>query len=125
MSTSDRLQSTTTCQPFLKWPGGKRWLASTIADIIGETGGVYFEPFLGAGAVFFRLRPAKAVLSDRNRDLIEVYRQIKLNLDAVLEAMKGLRPSKARFDRLRASVPRSPLERAVRFLYLNRTAFNG
>jgi DNA adenine methylase len=111
--------------PFLKWPGGKRWLAKTIAEIIGEPSGTYYEPFLGGGAVFFHLRPAKAVLSDRNGELIGVYRQIKSNLEDVLDAMRGLRPSRSRFSLFRAADPPGALERAVRFLYLNRTAFNG
>lgn len=117
--------SSTPALPFLKWPGGKRWLAGTVAEILGQPSGAYYEPFLGGGAVFFALRPARAVLSDRNGELIEVYRQIKTNLERVLDAMRGMRPSRAQFARLRAADPQSALERAVRFLYLNRTAFNG
>lgn len=111
--------------PFLKWPGGKRWLAETVASLIGKQVGTYYEPFLGGGAVFFHLRPERAILSDRNGELIGVYRQIKTNLEGVLDAMRRMRPSRVQFIRLRAADPQGPLERAVRFLYLNRTAFNG
>lgn len=113
------------CLPFCKWPGGKRWLAPLVADIIGRPTGTYYEPFVGGGAVFFWLRPERAVLSDINGELIGVYRQVKTNLSGVIEAMQGLRPSRARFNALRRASPTCPLDRAVRFLYLNRTAFNG
>ncbi len=60
--------------PFLKWPGGKRWAAPHIVEIIRKyLTGTYYEPFLGGGAVFFHLRPERAVLSDINDDLINTY----------------------------------------------------
>lgn len=123
-SSSDAPERTP-CLPFLKWPGGKRWLAPLVAELIGQPTGTYYEPFLGGGAIFFYVRPLKTVLSDSNRDLIGAYRQIKTNLSSVLDAMQGLRPSRARFNQLRSAAPESALERAVRLLYLNRTAFNG
>jgi DNA adenine methylase len=69
--------------PFLKWPGGKRWLVPKLVKIIGEYEHVtYREPFLGGGALFFALRPKRSVLSDINEDLINTYQQVKGDADA-------------------------------------------
>ena len=59
--------------PFLKWPGGKRWLVSKYPDIFPNEYGTYFEPFLGGGSVFFHLMPEQGVVSDTNRELINTY----------------------------------------------------
>jgi|RhiMetdeSRZDD1v2_1073273.scaffolds.fasta_scaffold55317_6 DNA adenine methylase len=113
-------------RPFLKWPGGKRWLASVITHYISKRlTGRYFEPFLGGGAVFFALRTQKATLSDINFDLINTYRQVRDNPDALLERLRRKRITANNYYRVRARDPISLLERAVRFLYLNRTAFGG
>ena len=114
--------------PFLKWPGGKRWVASTIAAIIREREslkGIYYEPFLGGGAVFFTLRPHRAVLSDINTELINVYAMVQNQPDAVLHEIQALPVTQEDYYRIRAWEPEDPVLRAARFLYLNRTAFGG
>jgi len=71
--------------PFLKWPGGKRWLAPQLTKLIRpHLSGTYFEPFLGGGAVFFSLKPERAILSDINEDLVNVYTQVQANHEAVI-----------------------------------------
>lgn len=113
-------------QPFLKWPGGKRWLVPELIKIVGEYDYVtYREPFLGGGALFFGLRPKQSVLSDINSDLINTYRHVKYRAVALLEQLRPLPINQVTYDRLRECCPSSPLQRAVRFLYLNRTAFGG
>ncbi|HKG40364.1 MAG TPA: Dam family site-specific DNA-(adenine-N6)-methyltransferase [Conexibacter sp.] len=112
-------------QPFLKWAGGKRWIARGIASLFGDSPGCYFEPFLGSGAVFFALRPSRAVLSDTNRDLIAAFRTARTRPTALVSALSALDISQDTFARIRAQVPANDFERAVRLLYLNRTAFNG
>lgn len=113
-------------QPFLKWPGGKRWLVSELTKIIeGYEYITYREPFLGGGAFFFALRPKSSVLSDINPDLINTYRQVKYNPQALLDRLRPLSIDQISYNKIRESCPKSPLERAVRFLYLNRTAFGG
>jgi site-specific DNA-adenine methylase len=57
-------------EPFLKWPGGKRWLTSSQMNLSPKTFGKYIEPFLGGAAVFFALSPEDASLSDANAELI-------------------------------------------------------
>jgi DNA adenine methylase len=110
-------------KPFLKWPGGKRWFRQIIAGLF--TGTRYFEPFLGGGAVFFTLQPQKAILSDTNRDLISAFVAVRDEAEAVVRRLSQLQISKATFRRIRASSPVGDIDRAVRLIYLNRTAFNG
>jgi DNA adenine methylase len=112
--------------PFLKWPGGKRWISRILAGLIREKlDGIYYEPFLGGGSVFFALRPRHAVVSDVNRDLINTYRVVRDRAPDVVRRLKRLRVDRETFIRMRAVEPDDPLRRAVRFLYLNRTAFGG
>jgi len=122
------LRSDEPCEPFLKWPGGKRWAAARIVAIVRQhltEKGTYFEPFLGGGAVYFHLRPARAVLSDVNGDLVSTYRTVKSSPNEVLRRLRRLPVTKRFYYRIRDAEPRTRLGRAVRFLYLNRTAFGG
>jgi len=113
-------------QPFLKWPGGKRWVAETIAKFIRKhLAGTYYEPFLGGGAVFFHLLPEKAVLADINSDLVLAYQTVQSEYEAVLEEVRAMDVSKQEYYRIRAMVPRTNITKTARFLYLNRTAFGG
>lgn len=115
-------------EPLLKWPGGKRWLAGDVLPIIrrrlSDTGR-YFEPFAGGAALFFSLRPERAVLGDINSDLINTYSTVRDEPVAVLRALRRLRVTYEEYYRIRESRPRSAVGRAARFLYLNRTAFGG
>src|SRR5207247_10489561 len=113
-------------QPFLRWPGGKRWLVPIIMPIVESLRPTaYFEPFLGGGAVFFSLKCRPAVLSDINEDLINAYIQVRERPVEIVSRLRALPVSERDYDRLRTASPRDPLDRAVRFLYLNRTAFSG
>src|ERR1035437_1801307 len=113
-------------KPFLKWPGGKRWLTRHLLGLLdGCSYRRYFEPFLGGGALFFALQPEMAVLSDVNSDLINVYVQVRYRPHELIRRLKELPVDKATYDRFRSANPRLRVDRAVRFLYLNRTAFGG
>ena len=113
--------------PFLKWAGGKRWLSEALASVVEPCRGTYFEPFLGSGAVYFHHLPARAILSDTNSELIECYEAIKFEPKAVQRELAKLAqkdPGDSYYD-IRSSKPRSRAKRAARFLYLNRTCWNG
>ena len=113
-------------KPFLKWPGGKSWLVPHLMKLTaGLTYGTYFEPFLGGGAFYFALNPRQAILSDVNLDLINAYSQVQLRYKAIIEQLKVLPVNEERYYDIRSSTPTQRLDRAVRFLYLNRTAFGG
>jgi len=112
--------------PFLKWAGGKRWLAPRLGAVLNAPINLRFvEPFLGSGAVFFFLQPEKAFLADSNPELIATYRAVRDNPEEVIRRLGRLTIRKNVFKTLRRSSPRSDISRAVRLIYLNRTAFNG
>jgi DNA adenine methylase len=114
-------------EPFLKWPGGKRWLTSRHLAMFPKTYGKYIEPFLGGAAVFFALSPEDAYLSDANAELINAYNRIKkdrLKLERSLARYQKKHDSEF-YYKARDKSPTDPLARAARFLYLNRTCFNG
>jgi len=115
------------CPPFLKWAGGKRWLVKRCLDFFPQRFIRYIEPFLGSGALFFALKPRTAILADLNADLIETYFALRQNHADVLSALKRYQHqhSKRFYYSLRASRPRSLTSRAARFIYLNRTCWNG
>jgi DNA adenine methylase len=120
------LESPEPIQPFLKWPGGKRWAARKISEFVRKNlNGTYFEPFLGAGAVFFFVQPAHSVLSDINEDLINTYRAVRKNPDELAKRLASIPVSRTTYYRVRSSMPAEPIGRAARFLYLNRTSFSG
>lgn len=124
-------------KPFLKWAGSKRYLLPKILPRLPEKIGTYFEPFLGGGAVFFALaaegRFNKAVVGDANEALINVYGSLimehsgRVGPDAlILELKKHANAhSREHYYAVRASRPRSDIAQAARFIYLNRTCFNG
>jgi len=121
--------------PFVKWAGGKRQLLSEFKKYFPAIDSYdrYFEPFLGGGAVFFDLQPDRAVLMDINEELINTYKVIQNNIEGLIQELKKHkeRNSKEYFyeirnwDRLPNYKERTAVERAARFIYLNRTCFNG
>lgn len=116
-----------TVGPFLKWAGGKRWLVGSGELPVPSQFERYIEPFVGGGAVFFHLRPNSALLSDANSELIELYtvmRDHPKDLYAALER-HHISHSSEHYYWARAHRPKTPVLRAARTLYLNRTCFNG
>lgn len=115
--------------PFLKWAGGKNSLLSQFTPLLPPVGSYkrYFEPFLGGGAVFFSLQPEHAYLTDLNHELIEVYRIVRDDVERLIEALHRHYNDHDYFYRVRAWSPAdlSPVERAARFIFLNRTCYNG
>lgn len=115
--------------PFLRWAGGKRWLASRLAPpirvLLKQTSGRYIEPFLGGGAMFFAVAPQQSVLSDLNEELINAFRQVRHDPKYIISRLKRLRVDAATYYRVRNSSPGSDRGRAVRFIYLNRTCYGG
>lgn len=113
--------------PFLKWAGGKRWLASGCGNLFPREFARYLEPFLGGGAVFFHLKPQSAVLSDRNTELVNVYDAIRSNWVKVDQALRRhqRKHGRAYYYLERSRTHRVSHEKAAQLLYLNRTCWNG
>ncbi len=118
-------------RPFLRWAGGKSKLVSTIAQYLPQDLPYqrYWEPFLGAGAMFFHLQPHLAVLSDLNKQLIDCYRAIKKEPDALSRRLEHHRRlhSIEHYYRIRERYNRSTCspQQAANFIYLNKACFNG
>ena len=125
-------------QPFVKWAGGKRQLLGEIRRRLPESFDNYYEPFVGGGAVFFDLRPARAAINDVNASLINAYCQIR---DAPLDVMDYLDAVDAgqaaapcaktyyyevreRYNEALAAGAADP-ECAALFIYVNKHCFNG
>lgn len=117
-------------RPVAPWLGGKRALAGRIAERISGIPHVrYVEPFVGMGGVFFRrqLRPKLEVINDVNREVVNLFRHLQRHYQQLLDVLKWQICSRAEFERLvRQDITTlTELERAARFLYLQRTAFGG
>lgn len=118
-------------RPFLKWAGGKRRLVPKIREYVPSKYDLYFEPFVGAGAVLFDLQPHMALINDANKELINCYQVIKREPEKLIAHASKHRNTKKHFYELR-SLDREPgfdklslLERASRIIFLNKTCFNG
>lgn len=117
--------------PFIKWAGGKTRLLSQYEPFWPESWNHYHEPFLGGGAVFFRLMPDAATLSDINGRLVKTYQAIRDDVDAVIAELERLRACHGKEhyyrSRTRFNQPRGlkSVELAALFIYLNKTCFNG
>jgi len=114
-------------RPFLKWAGGKGRLLGQILKCFPEQFGRYHEPFVGGAAVFFALQPRRATISDVNEDLVRTYRQIRDNVDAVMDRLRQHEATEEHFYAVRAMSPdQMPVvNAAARTIFLNRTCFNG
>jgi DNA adenine methylase len=121
-------------KPFVKWVGGKRQLLAQFRKLnlyppekFDPVKNTYFEPFVGGGAVFFDLLPEHAVLSDLNAELVTTYNVIKNKVELLIVALKKHKIDKDYFLKVRAQdvSKMSDVSIASRFIFLNRTAFNG
>ena len=126
-------------QPFVKWAGGKRRLVPALAPYFPDEIGTYWEPFVGGGAVFFAFarRIKHAILSDTNEELVLTYQIVKSDVEALIEQLRlhkrkhdkragqTYEDGKTYYRRVRDAEPTEPVEIAARFLYLNKTCYNG
>ena len=126
-------------QPFVKWAGGKRRLVPALAPYFPDEIGTYWEPFVGGAAVFFAFarRIKHAILSDTNEELVLTYQILKSDVEALIEQLRlhkrkhdkragqTYEDGKTYYRRVRDAEPTEPVEIAARFLYLNKTCYNG
>jgi DNA adenine methylase len=126
-------------KPVIKWAGGKTYLLEMIEQILSgldTTKYRYFEPMVGGGAVFFRHanKFKSAGVSDLNPDLINLYRVIKSDVDALIKELtngeyfythKSDPGTLDNYRKIRASDPESSVCKAARIMFLLKTCFNG
>jgi DNA adenine methylase len=126
--------------PFLRWAGGKRKLVPTIVPSFPKSFNPeknrFYEPFVGGGAVMFALGdplgglyvPGKRlVINDVNPDLICAYTVIRDDVESLIAQLRRMSKKTAigDFEKVKKSRPTSDVLRAARFIYLNKTCFNG
>ena len=116
--------------PIAPWLGGKRNLSKRICTLIDATPhAIYAEPFVGMGGIFLRrsTRPKAEVINDLSRDISNLFRILQRHYPQFLEVLRFQLTTRAEFNRLVDTNPETltDLERAARFLYLQRTAFGG
>ena len=125
----EKLQQET--YPIVKWVGGKRQLMFELLKNKPENYNRYFEPFIGGGALFFELQPENAYISDMNEELINLYQVVRDNVDELITDLQKHNISKEYFmeirniDRTEEYKSWSNVKKSSRFIYLNRTCFNG
>ncbi|MFG5387549.1 DNA adenine methylase [Enterococcus faecalis] len=120
-------------KPFVKWAGGKRQLMSEIIKYKPKTYKKFVEPFVGGGSVFMELQNNKTVINDFNSELINTYIVIRDNLDELIQELEKHKENDSKeyyytlreWDRNGILEEKSNVERASRFIYLNKTCFNG
>lgn len=117
-------------KPFLRWAGGKNWLIKELDNLLPPKIENYFEPFLGGGSVFLFLKSKglvskKLYLSDSNRDLINAYKVVKNNLPCLILAINEFSNTEQSYYSIRDKHFDNDVQNAAKFIYLNRTSFNG
>lgn len=118
-------------KPFLKWVGGKRQLLKQIDQYIPTDFGTYYEPFLGGGAMLFHLQPKKAFVGDINKELTTTYQVIREQPEELIQHLQQHINTSEYYYEMRSKdrtddfAAWSALEKASRFIYLNKTCYNG
>ncbi|MCT7594688.1 DNA adenine methylase [Aliarcobacter butzleri] len=126
-------------QPFIKWVGGKRGLLSQIIPLLPKEFNNYFEPFVGGAALFFELKNLgllenkEIFLFDINSELVNAYNVVKNNPNQLIKELEIFKQNHSKefyyeirvWDREDDFLIRSDIQRAARFIYLNKTCFNG
>jgi len=119
-------------RPFLKWAGGKRQLIPQMDRYFPKKFNKFIEPFVGGGAIFFYLLPENAVLIDKNKELMNIYRVLKSNVNELIELLRDHKNNREYFYKIR-NIDRdsgeydkwTDVEKASRTIYLNKCCYNG
>lgn len=118
-------------QPVVKWAGGKRQLLQEINEYIPQRISTYYEPFLGGGALLYHLQPRRAIVSDTNKELINVYNVIRDNVEELIHDLAQHINSEEHYyyvremDRTPQYERMSNIQKASRIIFLNKTCYNG
>ena len=114
-------------KPFLRWAGSKRKQIPRLREFWNADYERYVEPFAGSACFFFSLCPRKALLADKNADLIETFELVRDAPGRVYDRVVAIPRTQERYylERARKPAALTPIQRAVRFIYLNRNCFNG
>ncbi len=118
--------------PVVKWVGGKRQLLDSLTPLLPARITTYCEPFIGGGALLFNRQPSKAYVNDINQELINLYEVIRDDVESLILSLQGHKNESDYFYQIRDWDRNeekwnslSPVEKASRIVYLNKTCFNG
>ena len=130
MESTDQFSQIDPVKPVAPYVGGKHLLAKRLVKQIESIPHMlYAEPFVGMGGVFLkrRLIPKVEVINDYNKEVANLFRILQRHFMPFMEVMRFAITSRNEFNRLTATTPETltDLERAARFLYLQRTAYGG
>lgn len=126
------MQNNRLVTPVVKWVGGKRQLLDSLIPLFPKKITSYCEPFVGGGAVLFRLRPQTAYINDINKELIQMYEVIRDDVEELILALQQHPNEEEHFYRVRdwdrdkeyyKSLTKA--QKAARIIYLNKTCYNG
>jgi DNA adenine methylase len=121
-------------KPFIKWVGGKRQILPELIKRMPEKVASYYEPFIGGGALLWSLHNKKVesiVISDYNHELSNLYQVVKSHPERLIESLKKHKNTEyyfyelRRIDREKSYQKISSIKKASRFIYINKTGFNG
>lgn len=111
--------------PF-RYPGGKFYARKLILELIPPHT-YYVEPFAGGASIFFaKPKVERSWLNDRDADLMNIYLHIRDRVEELVDLLDGIGASKAKHTYFKNEFkPKSRLEAAFRWYYLNRTSYSG
>lgn len=126
------MQKNALVAPVVKWAGGKRQILDVLQPLLPRRITCYCEPFVGGGAMLFRLQPRRAIINDVNSELIAVYEVIRDDVEALILALQEHKNEEACFYAVRhwdrdprLYAAKSKVEKAARLIFLNKTCYNG
>ena len=110
-------------KPLVKWAGGKSALISTLKPLLPKSFNRYCEPFIGGGALFWDIAIENSIISDSNEELIHFYTTVRDCPNELIETVGSMVIAEDEYYRIRSLSPLtlSGIDRAARFIYLNKT----
>ncbi len=120
----------TEAKPFVKWVGGKRSIVPALIELAPHNYNLYCEPFVGGGALYWALKPSKAVLMDSNEELVITYKIVQTKPARLISLLKEHEENHRKgreeyYRRVRGNSHEDAEQVAARFVFLNRTGYNG
>jgi DNA adenine methylase len=122
---AEKIISSKQFSPIVKWAGGKSRYLDSLKQYFPKSFANYFEPFVGSAAIYLAIKPVSATLGDLNEDLINFYNVLSADWRGIEKKLGRLTNDKSTYYAMRNLQPKSALDKAVRFIYLNRTCYNG
>ncbi|MFA5117467.1 MAG: Dam family site-specific DNA-(adenine-N6)-methyltransferase [Candidatus Omnitrophota bacterium] len=114
-------------RPLFRWAGSKKQLIPKLSLFWSNSYSRYVEPFAGSASLFFSIKPVKALIGDKNEELIQAYQILSKNYAKVYNLLRRIKVTRSNYFEIRSKTCENlnAIERTVRFIFLNRFCFNG